>query len=116
MAVFFVVSWRIPISSGWRQCSDDRLQADKFGVRCECAGIRRQCRPIFAKSLGNCVPAKGFIFYSQRQYMTGSGLPLSILGLIGTLVFLIRKTRGTHAALLKLTVSALSVVALATIL
>jgi hypothetical protein len=45
--------------------------------------------------------------------MTGSGLLLASLGLIGTLVLLARKTRGTHIEFLRVAARALSVITLA---
>jgi hypothetical protein len=45
--------------------------------------------------------------------MTGSGLLLASLGLIGTLVLLTRKTRGTHIEFLRVAARALSVITLA---
>jgi uncharacterized protein (TIGR03118 family) len=51
--------------------------------------------------------------YGQTLGMTGSGLLLASLGLIGTLVLLTRKTRGTHIEFLRVAARALSVITLA---
>jgi len=58
----------------------------------------------------------GVTRYGRTPGMTGPGFSLASLGLIGTLVFLIRKTRGIHLAFLRVAASAVSVVTLATIL
>jgi hypothetical protein len=51
--------------------------------------------------------------YGQTLNLTGSGLLLASLGLIGTLASLKKKTYRRHAAFLRVTASALTVVTLA---